>query len=294
MTSGNDKLITFSNYLSAIKGYSVNTAIAYQKDVHQYFVFLGEKAPKEISTTLARSWMIALLTEGVSPKSVHRKISSLRSYVKFLADIGQIESAPNLNFKLPKVQTSDPNFVKVKELQIILEQLESEISDFESCRNHLIVSLLYHTGLRRSELISLRLQSVDLQKQQLKVLGKGNKERIVPFNIELVNHIANYLAFQKQELIISNFLICKKDGTPITPYIIYKTVKETLEGSSVSKKSPHILRHSFATHLLQNGANLNAIKELLGHQSLASTQIYASGDIKYLKEIYKNTHPFSE
>ena len=212
----------------------------------------------------------------------------------FLYEEGKLVQPAALDIKLPKIPKSIPKFVKVKEMNGLLEQMESEITDFESARNHLILSLFYHTGIRRAELIRLKKSSVSLKRYELKVLGKGNKERIVPFNKELHDQIQRYLEYWSELDVQDELLFTRSNGSGMGEKQVYLIIKQALGRTHADKQSPHVLRHSFATHLLQNGADINAIKELLGHSSLNATQIYAHNDIAHLKNIYKQTHPFSE
>jgi integrase/recombinase XerC len=176
----------------------------------------------------------------------------------------------------------------------LLDRVESEVRDFESSRNYLILSLFYHTGIRRSELLGLKLANINSGKREMKVLGKGNKERIIPFATELERLIGQYMEHRKAEGIDSSLLFCNSNGSKMGERKSYSIVQNYLQRTNADKQSPHALRHSFATHMLQNGADINAIKEMLGHSSLTATQIYAHNDISHLKRVYSQTHPFSE
>ena len=283
----------FYSYLLKERGYSPNTALAYRKDVEQYFLFVmnGAGIPhvKEI-----RDWVRSLLLQGRSERSVHRKVSSLRTYAKFLHSVRIIEELPSYELQLPKVKRKIPSYIKESELSKLLNTLEQEANDFRSVLHFAIVTTFYHTGIRRSELINLKNSDFDLAKNELKVLGKGNKERIIPMSNELVRVIEGYKDFKAHESIDNEIFFCNFDGVKLKEKWVYSLVNDLLNQTFGDKKSPHILRHSFANHLLQNGADINAIKELLGHSSLSATQLYAHNDISRLKEVYKDTHPFSD
>ena len=282
----------FYSYLLKERGYSINTALAYRKDVEQYFLFVedGDWMPsvKEI-----RTWVRSLLLLGRSERSVHRKVSSLRTYAKFLHSSRVIDELPSFELQLPKVKRKIPSYIKESELSKLLNTLEQEAVDFKSMLRLAIVTTFYHTGIRRSELINLKNSDFDLVKNELKVLGKGNKERIIPMSGELVRVVDEYKDFKEQESIDNEIFFCNFGGVKLKEKWVYSLVNDLLNQTFGEKKSPHILRHSFATHLLQNGADINAIKELLGHSSLSATQLYAHNDISRLKEVYKDTHPFS-
>jgi integrase/recombinase XerC len=283
----------FYSYLLKERGYSMNTALAYRKDVEQYFLFTEEgdwiPSVKEI-----RTWVRSLLLLGRSERSVHRKVSSLRTYAKFLHSSRVIDELPSFELQLPKVKRKIPKYIKESELSKLLNTLEQEAVDFKSILRLAIVTTFYHTGIRRSELINLKDTDFDLIKNELKVLGKGKKERIIPMSGELVRVVEEYKEFKKQESIINGIFFCNFEGVKLKEKWVYSLVNDLLNQTFGERKSPHILRHSFATHLLQNGADINAIKELLGHSSLSATQLYAHNDISRLKEVYKDTHPFSD
>lgn len=283
----------FYNYLLKERNYSKNTALAYHKDVEQYFLFVGGDAWIPNSANV-RAWVRRILLDGQSERSVHRKVSSLRAYAKFLYMSEYINELPSLELQLPKIKKKIPIYIKVREIDTLLSTLEKSVKDFESMLQFALVSTFYHTGIRRSELINLKHSNFNTNRQELKVLGKGNKERIVPMSSELIRIIDEYIYYKEQEGIENEIFFCKFEGRKLTEKWVYSIVNDLLNQTYGEKKSPHILRHSFATHLLQNGADINAIKELLGHSTLSSTQLYAHNDIARLKEVYKDTHPFSD
>ncbi|MBR9917094.1 tyrosine-type recombinase/integrase [bacterium] len=286
---------SFLEYLR-LRNYSNHTSTAYLKDLEQYLAFQGDSKISIDSFTSrnVRSWIRHLADEGTQAKSIHRKVSAIRTFLKHLYATGEIKTLPAIELKLPKIPKSIPKYVKVKELDAVLSQLEASVTDFESARDFLILSVFYHTGMRRAELISLKETDVDLHRKELKVLGKGRKERKIPFTSELQSQISMYLSYKANELGATELLFCNLAGEGLKPRWIYDLVHRHLGGTFADRRSPHVLRHSFATHLLQNGADINAIKELLGHSSLTATQIYAHNDISHLKHIYKQAHPFSD
>lgn len=287
----------FLDYLKSVRNYSIHTQTAYQKDLNQFFQFKLEHTSEEqvegTDSQLVRMWVRALSEDGVVAKSIHRKVSALKTYLKYLKAQDLIAEAITIRVQLPKIGKTIPSYVKADELSTVLSQMEEAAEDFESYQNFVILSTFYHTGIRRAELIGLTVKNVDLSKGELKVLGKGNKERIIPFAKELKLHLDTLYTYRKEEGIASDRVFCTKAGKKLGERWLYRMINKALSSSFAGKKSPHILRHSFATHMLQNGADINAIKELLGHSSLNATQLYAHNDIKQLKEVYKQTHPFS-
>lgn len=283
----------FYNYLQKERNYSKNTALAYRKDVEQYFLFTEnlEFLPNSVAI---RTWVRSLMLAGRSERTVHRKVSSLRTYTKFLHSSRVIKELPSLELQLPKLKKKIPSYIKISELSALLGKLETQAIDYESMLKFAMVSVFYHTGIRRSELINLKHSDFDLNRRELKVLGKGNKERIIPVSSELTRIILEYLHFKEQKFAVNNIFFCIFEDVKLKEKWVYAVVNDLLNHTYGDKKSPHILRHSFATHLLQNGADINAIKELLGHSSLSATQLYAHNDIARLKEVYKDAHPFSD
>ncbi len=287
----------FLDYLKAVRNYSIHTQTAYLTDVSQFFeanqAVNSEKHLSSISSMLVRSWVRQLASQEVEAKSIHRKISSIKTYVKFLAKQKLIAEPISIEVQLPKIKKSLPTYVKVGDMDKLLDQMFSEAEDFEAYRDAAVLSAFYHTGMRRSELINLTEKNIDLSKREIKVLGKGNKERIIPFNQELAKHFARLNDYKKELGIQTEYIFTDSHGEVLKERWVYTMVNDALSGTFADKKSPHILRHSFATHLLQNGADINAIKELLGHSSLTATQLYAHNDIKQLKKVYDQSHPFS-
>lgn len=286
----------FCDYLSVERSYSEHTVQAYKRDVNQFVgfcVYKNHEVPVPSSKDLRR-WVRHLALHKMSERSIQRKVSSVKSFAKYLYQSGSIESMPELDVVLPKVKKKIPNYIKVDDLHRLLDAVKENVVDFPSALDHIMLSLFYHTGIRRSELINLSLNDFDRNKSELKVMGKGQKHRIIPLSNEIVVQLNDFLTLKSHYGIESKFIFCNFDGEKLKEKWVYNTVKRLLSGTFANKRSPHILRHSFATHLLQNGADINAIKELLGHSSLSATQIYAHNDISKLKEVYNKSHPFSD
>jgi len=218
----------------------------------------------------------------------------VKSFANFLFVSDQINKEIPLEIQLPKLKKNIPSYVKEREINQVLDAYELNVNDYQSSLEFTVFSSFYHTGMRRFELITLKEVDLSLDKREIKVMGKGMKERIVPLSNEIVGHLKRFADHKELNHICSDFVFCDEQGDQLKEKWVYQVVKRMLNQTFSDKKSPHILRHSFATHLLQNGADMNSIKELLGHSSLAATQIYAHNDISQLKKIYKDTHPFSE
>jgi len=286
---------SFIHYITYERRYSGNTVKAYDNDLHAFSAFLEStynlSDPVQSNHEMIRSWIVKLMDEGISPRSVNRKISSLKSYFKYLLKEGVIERSPVQQIVTVRASKQLPSYISQEDIIDFLNQ-PVDTGDFNSLRDKIIIEILYSTGIRRSELISLKNSSVDNQRSLLKVTGKGNKERIIPLSKKLLDHIQEYTE-SKQKTIKANspYLIVTDKGRKAYPEFILRKVKSGLAGLKNIKKSPHILRHTFATHMLNNGADLNVIKELLGHADLTATQVYTHNTIKQLKSIYKKAHP---
>ena len=287
---------SFLQYIRYEKNYSSHTVLSYQTDLEQLRGFLlvqkGEFEPKTLTSDELREWIIALMDVGEKASSVKRKISAVRSFYKFLNLKNLTANNPTFKILSPKVPKSLPKFFYEKDLDKCLEVSEKN-RNFEGVRNSLIVELIYQTGLRRSEVAELEDVDVDVEKKQLKVLGKGNKERIVTFGMKLAKMIDDYRIIRNQEVEISTtkFFVHAK-GTSLNPMHIYNVVRKLMGAvTTQEKRSPHVLRHTFATSLLNDGADVNAIKELLGHETLAATQVYTHASFEKIKTIYERTHP---
>ena len=287
----------FTDYLSLEKNYSSHTVNAYLKDLETFLEFASEnyeyKNLKKVNYSVIRSWIVSLVDSGISNRSINRKISSLKSYYKFLLKTKQIKENPLIKHKALKTTSKLQVPFSEKEITEVLALLSQE-EGFEGIRNRLIVELFYATGMRRAELVNLKTEDVSMAQKTIKVLGKRNKERIIPLLPSIVETINQYLVERSQLENIKDdaYLLLSKKGVKIYETLVYRVINSYFSKASEKiKKSPHILRHSFATHLLNEGADLNAVKELLGHASLASTQVYTHNSIVQLKKVYQNAHP---
>ena len=284
--------VAFIQYLEVEKRFSQHTVKAYQLDLSEFKAFAEVAIDSEwleVDHQLIRAWMVELLEKKLTNKTVNRKISTLRSFFKWLKNAGFSEVNPVLKVKPPKIEKRLPQFVKSSELE---DQRISHVfnSDFDGQRDRLMLELFYQTGIRLSELIELKEINVD--SQQIKVLGKRNKERIIPISNELYSLIQKYRLIKPIGQNSLDFFFCQKNGKKINPMFVYRKINNYLGTvSNVQKKSPHILRHTFATHMLNNGAGLETLKELLGHASLAATQVYTHNSFAQISSIYSSAHP---
>ncbi len=289
----------YLNYLTFQKRYSKNTILSYQNDLNGFFEFilLEYKITEiaQVTTPIIRTWLASLKENKVSSKTVNRKISSLKSFFKYQLRTKVMQVNPVSAISSLKVSRRLPSFIEQNDLQTLLNNDTFE-DTFEGKTNFLIFEILYQTGIRRSELIGLKEKHIDKSAGNIKVLGKGNKERIIPVNNNLITHIEEYKSEKRKQFIDTEdpYLLVNSKGDKLYPKYIYNVVKLYLAKVSTNqRKSPHILRHSFATHLTNNGAQIKAIQELLGHSSLAATQIYTHNTIEKLKDIHKKAHPKS-
>jgi len=284
-------LNNFKKYLLLEKRYSSHTSIAYLKDIEQFYNYVQINSDQVIfDSNLIRTWIVDLMEKNISKRTVNRKMSSLKTFYKYLIRQNLIDFNPLDKITTPKIPKRIPEFVPENDF----DNFNSLFKDnFSGIRDKLIVEILYLTGIRRSELINLKNIDVDLSKRQIKVLGKRQKERIIPLTDYLVHQILKYQKLKKEIINLDKMAFILTDkGKPVYDSFIYRTVKKYLSHmTTIEKKSPHSLRHTFATHLLNNGADLNAIKELLGHSNLSSTQIYTHNSFEKLNEIYKQAHP---
>ncbi|SRX74820.1 tyrosine-type recombinase/integrase [Aequorivita antarctica] len=287
----------FTDYLQLEKKYSPHTVTAYLKDLEDFQKFASEEYQYadivNVNYSIVRSWIVSLVDSGISNRTVNRKLSSLKTYYKFLLKTGQIEINPLAKHKALKTSKKIQVPFSEREIVDVMEMMQVE-DNFEGLRDRLIVELFYSTGIRRAELISVKLNDVSFPQKTIKVLGKRNKERIIPLLPAVLKTIKEYLPFREQleKIEDTEMLFLTSKGVKIYETLVYRIINSYFSlASEKVKKSPHILRHSFATHLLNEGADINAVKELLGHSSLASTQVYTQNSIAKLKEVYKNAHP---
>jgi integrase/recombinase XerC len=290
MVASRDK---FLQYLQFEKRFSPHTVTSYSTDLSQFYHYLqvnySVKDFSEVNHMLIRSWVVQMMEQKISARSINRKITTLKTFYKFLLRHTIVTENPMLKVQAPKASKRLPVFVEKGKMDVLLDHVEFG-KDEEGRRDRLIIELFYSTGMRLSELINLELKNVDLAASQLKVLGKRNKERIIPFSRELSRQISEYLALRTPGG--SEFLFQTPAGKKLYEKLVYTIVKKYLSlVTTVDKKSPHVLRHTFATHMLNNGADLNAIKELLGHANLSATQVYTHNTVEKLKNIHKQAHP---
>ena len=286
----------FIDYLQYEKKYSLHTINAYQKDISDFAVFAEENFEEtnlvEISYSIIRSWIVKLVDEEVSNRSINRKISSLKTFYKYLLKTKQVEVSPLAKHKSLKVSKKVQVPFSAKEVETVITNFSAE--GFSDLRDQLIIELLYSTGMRRAELINLKLESIQIESSQIKVLGKRNKERMIPLLPSVKKTFIAYLK-EREQLEInseSGYLLLTNKGKKLYDTLVYRIVNGYFSRvSTKTKNSPHIIRHSFATHLLNEGADLNSVKELLGHSSLASTQVYTHNSIKELSKVYLKSHP---
>jgi len=290
-------LNTFLKYLEFEKRYSRHTLASYENDLNQFTLFL--ESQYQLQDLLKtehrhiRAWIVSLMQKQISPKSINRKIISLRTFFKFAISREAIDKNPTQKVKALKTSKELPQFVQEKEMDHLLSMIEFP-DDFEGSRDALVMELLYGTGIRLSELIGLKFSDFNMSSKTIRVLGKGNKERIIPFHSKILDRL-NYYLSHKNKLFTGNEsmpLIVSINGNEAYPMMINRITKKYLnQVTTISKTSPHILRHTFATHLLNKGADLNAVKDLLGHSSLAATQVYTHNSLDKLKKVFDQAHP---
>ncbi len=293
-----NSLSGFIDYLKYEKRGSLNTVTSYTTDLEQFFAYLDQKFQitdiKDIDSKIIRTWIITLVEEGLSARSINRKISSLKSFFKYHNRIKTISYNPTQQITAPKIAKRLPEFVAQEDMERLFNE-DLFADTYEGWRDRVIIELFYSTGMRLSELINLKFQDIDFYEKSIKVLGKRNKERIIPLGNIAIEALRKYLLFFESEFgetkkYLPIFVTSK--ANKIYPKAVYKIVRKYLDMvTTIDKRSPHVIRHTFATHLLNNGADINAIKEILGHSSLAATQVYTHNSIDKLKAIYKQAHP---
>ena len=285
----------YLDYLLLVKRYSSHTVKAYRTDLKLFESYLKDTYSISIDKAnhaMIRSWLVKELNKGNSARTVNRKITTLKSFYKYLFKEQKIKQNPTSRISYSKTSKKLPQFVGLSDMNELLDKLKFE-ENFSGFRDKLIIEVFYSTGIRLSELINIKSKDVDCLKSQIKVLGKRNKERLIPLTKELQKSIEGYMILRnKQKVIDRSYLFLTDSGKKLNPSMVYRKVNKILNNvTTLEKKSPHVLRHTFATHMLNNGADLNVIKELLGHASLSATEVYTHNSIDQLKEIFKNAHP---
>lgn len=295
--SPQQNISTFLDYLKFQKRYSQHTIVSYQNDLTGFFDFIrmqfDESGLQNIKPTFIRTWLAQLKSEGISSKTINRKISALKSFFKYNIRQGLIEVSPMSTITSPKVGKRLPQFVEKKDIDTLFEHVEFP-DNWTGRTERLLLQILYNTGIRQAELINLKENQVNNSNNSIKVLGKGSKERVIPVSNVLLKEINSYTAEKRKQIAGADtvFLLVNEKGRKLYPKYVYNVAKKYLTlVTTIDKKSPHILRHTFATHLTNNGADLNAVKELLGHSSLAATQVYTHNTIEKLKDVFKKAHP---
>lgn len=287
----------FVDHLTYEKRFSPHTVSAYQRDIKQFATFLkefGVNEPEKATDKVVRLWMMNLMEEDTGPRSVNRKLSSLRSFFRFARITGSITTDPTALVDPPKTPKRLPEFVEEQKIGRMFDDLQWP-EGFKGMTHRLILELLYCTGMRLAELMGLKIGDIDLGSNSLRVLGKRNKERIIPIGDELTRNIANYIT-ERTALHggarAADALLLDKHGEPFARRTVQRLVTHYLSGvTSQKKRSPHVLRHTFATHMLEHGADLNAVKEILGHANLAATQVYTHNTVEKLRKVHAQAHP---
>ncbi|HRG00738.1 MAG: site-specific tyrosine recombinase/integron integrase [Bacteroidia bacterium] len=286
---------SFFDYLTYEKKYSAHTINSYKNDINQFLEFINHQQDSisisEINYQQIRAWVASLIKEKIASRSVNRKLSSLKSFFKYLQRQQIIDINPMSKISGPKTPKRLPVFVDEHQMEDLFSEVQFE-EGFDGIRDRLILDLFYQTGIRRSELTHLKEVDVDLFNSTIKVLGKRNKERIIPISLDLKRNLESYLQVKKEQNLSNPMLLVSEKGHTLSEQKVYTIVKKYLsQVTTIQKKSPHVLRHTFATHLLNNGADINAVKDLLGHANLSATQVYTHNTIEKLKKSYKQAHP---
>lgn len=291
----NKHIDSFFDYLTYEKKYSVHTITSYKNDIRQFIIFINPNeelfTPKDINYQQIRTWVANLIKDKITAKSVNRKLSSLKSFFKYLQRQQIIDYNPMAKISGPKTPKRLPIFVDEHQLEDLFSVVKFE-NGFNGLRDYLILDLFYQTGIRRSELTHLKELDVDLFNSTIKVFGKRNKERIIPISLTLKRNLESYLKVKEEHHFSNPMLLVSEKDQALNEQFVYNIVKKYLSQiTTIKKRSPHVLRHSFATHLLNNGADINAVKDLLGHANLSATQVYTHNTIDKLKKSYKQAHP---
>ena len=286
----------FLKYLKFEKRYSPHTIDAYRTDLRQFSAYCStqyEIQESKAGSQVVRSWVVQLINDGIDPRSVNRKLSALKSFYRFLLKGGVIASSPMRKVIAPKTSKKLPQVIDEKQLSRLFDEVLSG-EGYEGARDLMMLELLYATGMRRSELVGLDVSDISVSNMTIRVMGKGRKERLIPFGVGLLSRLNTYISARQSTFVDSveqAFLLTSK-GKRVYPRLVHQIVTKSLSlVSTAKKKSPHVLRHSFATHLLNHGAELSAIRDLLGHAGLAATQVYTHTSVEKLKEVHRRAHP---
>lgn len=286
----------YLRYLRYERNYSPHTEISYSEDLRQFAEFVNQNHNgidlREIDSDIVRLWVVSLLELKLSARTVNRKLSALKSFCRYLLRVGEVENNPLKKIVGPKTKKPLPSFVNYSDMKKVLSEEDFDCT-FLSMRDRLILEIFYVTGIRRAELIGIKDVDIDFSAKILQVTGKRNKQRLIPVSDALLNMITLYMSARNRDVkMVSGYLFVKEDGEPLYPMLVHRIVNERLAWiPTLTKTSPHVLRHSFATGMLNNGADINAVKELLGHSSLASTEVYTHTSFEELKKIYNKAHP---
>lgn len=286
----------YLRYLRYERNYSPHTEISYSEDLRQFAEFVNQNHKgidlREIDSDIVRLWVVSLLELKLSARTVNRKLSALKSFYRYLLRVGEVENNPLKKIVGPKTKKPLPSFVNYSDMKKVLSEEDFDCT-FLSMRDRLILEIFYVTGIRRAELIGIKDVDIDFSAKILQVTGKRNKQRLIPVSDALLNMITLYMSARNQDVkMVSGYLFVKEDGEPLYPMLVHRIVNERLAWiPTLTQTSPHVLRHSFATGMLNNGADINAVKELLGHSSLASTEVYTHTSFEELKKIYNKAHP---
>lgn len=286
----------YLRYLRYERNYSPHTEISYSEDLRQFAEFVNQNHKgidlREIDSDIVRLWVVSLLEFKLSARTVNRKLSALKSFYRYLLRVDEVENNPLKKIVGPKTKKPLPSFVNYSDMKKVLSEEDFDCT-FLSMRDRLILEIFYVTGIRRAELIGIKDVDIDFSAKILQVTGKRNKQRLIPVSDALLNMITLYMSARNRDVkVLSGYLFVKEDGEPLYPMLVHRIVNERLAWiPTLTKTSPHVLRHSFATGMLNNGADINAVKELLGHSSLASTEVYTHTSFEELKKIYNKAHP---
>jgi integrase/recombinase XerC len=286
---------SFLQYIRFEKRFSPHTVLAYENDLKQFFLFMNNlyetENPDEITHPMIRSWIVDMMDKEISPRSVNRKLTTLKTFYKFLLRNQVIKTNPMIKVQSPKTSKRLPVFVDESKMNLLFTEVDFG-EGFVAKRDRLMLEIFYATGMRLSELIGLTDNSIDIHNNHLKVLGKRNKERIIPFTNKLTSLINEYMEERKSITAKPDAFFITDKGKKLYPKFVYRMVTDRLGSvTTLEKKSPHVLRHTFATHMLNHGADINSVKELLGHANLSATQVYTHNTIEKLKQVYKQAHP---